>query len=199
MGVFMAYRIYHVEGIVLQAKPIGEGDMLLFVYTRELGLVMVTAKSLRLHRSRLRFVLQHFAHAHLDLVRGKHGWRLTSARTISTESVLFRHPYRRRVLAAMTSMLLRLIHGEEANPELFGEIVESLRQLESLETKEDCYYFELLLAVRLLRALGYWEDIAGDELFVASEGDLNKKLTAITFARKALIPRINAALQATQL
>jgi DNA repair protein RecO len=195
----MAYRIYHVEGIVLQSKPTGEGDALLFVYTRELGLVMVVAKSLRLAKSRLRFVLQRFAHAHLDLVRGKHGWRLTSARTISTQSALFRHPHRRRVLAAVTSMLMRLIHGEEPHGELFAELIEELERLETLETREDCYYFELFMAVRILRALGYWEQVATDISVFENTKDTQAMLAAIASMKTALIPRINAALHATQL
>lgn len=195
----MAYRIYHVEGIVLQSRPTGEGDALLFVYTRELGLVMVIGKSLRLHRSRLRFVLQRFAHAHLDLVRGKHGWRLTSARTISTQSVLFRHPKRRRVLAAATSMLMRLIHGEESHPELFEELMSLLKRLETLNIEEDCYHFELYVAMRLLRALGYWEDVEQDQRFWEAERDMRALLSMIVEQKSALVPRINAALQATQL
>lgn len=195
----MAYRIYHVEGIVLQSKPTGEGDALLFVYTKELGLVMVIAKSLRLGKSRLRFVLQRFAHAHLDLVRGKHGWRLTSARTISTQSVLFRHPHRRKVLAALSSMLMRLIHGEEPHAELYEELITELARLETLESREDCYYFELYMAIRMLRALGYWEDNGSDALFFAHDHDVTKLLTAIALQKNTLIPRINSALAATQL
>lgn len=195
----MAYRIYHVEGIVLQSKPIGEGDALLFVYTRELGLVMVVAKSLRLARSRLRFVLQRFAHAHLDLVRGKHGWRLTSARTISTQSVLFRHPHRRRVLAAITSMLMRLIHGEEPHSELFADLLKELERLEALETREDCHNFELYMAIRILRALGYWEETPQDRGLFEHIENTPTLLHTIEGMKSVLIPRINAALQATQL
>jgi DNA repair protein RecO len=195
----MAYRIYHVEGIVLQSKPTGEGDALLFVYTKELGLVMVVAKSLRLARSRLRFVLQRFAHAHLDLVRGKHGWRLTSARTISTQSVLFRHPYRRKALAAMASMLMRLIQGEESHEELFAAIIEDLDKLKKLETLEECYYFELYVAIKMLRALGYWEDLPGDAALVPGVTDIEEQLQVIRREKQRLIPRINAALRATHL
>ncbi len=195
----MAYRIYHVEGIVLQSKPTGEGDALLFVYTKELGLVFVVAKSLRLARSRLRFVLQRFAHAHLDLVRGKHGWRLTSARTIDTQSTLFRHPYRKKALAAMASMLLRLIQGEEPHPELYMIIFQELERLRALDSAVDCHLFELHAAMTILRSLGYWEDLPGDPLVPAAQEEFGRYLLAIEKERSRLIPRINTALRATHL
>lgn len=195
----MAYRIYHVEGIILQSKPTGEGDALLFVYTRELGLVMVIAKSLRLGKSKLRFVLQRFAHAHLDLVRGKHGWRLTSARTISTQSALFRHPHRRRVIAATSALLMRLIQGEESQQELYDELVRGFSILSTLEEQADCYHFELLAVIRLLRALGYWDEQASDADLWRDEQPIERSLVLVAERKSSLIPRINSALRESHL
>lgn len=195
----MAYRIYHTEGIVLQTKPTGDADVALFVYTKDMGLIIARATSLRLAKSRLRFVLQRFSRAHIDLVRAKHGWRLTSARTITTHSNIFRHPYRRIVYAAMTGILLRLIHGEDPHPELYEDICTLLDALATLKTREDCAHLELLAAARILHALGYWEEAHGDDVLFGSLSDLQPLLEAVKQNRVKTVQRINTALNATQL
>lgn len=195
----MAYRIYHTEAIVLQSKPVGDGDVLLFLYTRDLGLVMASAKSLRLGKSRLRFALQRFAHAHIDLVRAKNGWRLTSARTIATNSELYLHPHRKVALAALSAVLLRLIHGESPHPELYVLILRSIAELAMLETREDCAAYELLVVIRFLHVLGYWEIASTDAPYF----DLALPWSAIrgnlVTNRRILVPRVNEALRATNL
>jgi recombinational DNA repair protein (RecF pathway) len=169
------------------------------VYTKDLGLIIARATSLRLAKSRLRFVLQRFSRAHIDLVRAKHGWRLTSARTIATNSNIFRHPYRRIVYAAITGILLRLIHGEEPHTELYDDICAALDVLATLNTREDCAHFELLMAARILHALGYWEEAPGDNLLFGNLSATLLLLNEVKQNRAKIVARINAALSATQL
>jgi hypothetical protein len=96
-------------------------------------------------------------------------------------------------------MLMRLIHGEEPHLELYEELIAELGRLEQLETREDCYYFELYIAIRLLRALGYWEDNDADRLMLTHTDGLTPLLAQVAAQKGTLIPRINAALAATQL
>ena len=113
----MAHHIYHTEALLLGGRPSGEGDRLLYCYTRELGLVMAHAKSLREMRSRLRYALQTFSHAELDLIRGKHGWKLISARPVESFGMLWQKKRKRTVVAQYVELIRRLIQGEETEEE----------------------------------------------------------------------------------
>lgn len=195
----MAYHIHHTEGIVLQTKGVNDAHVVLFIYTKDMGLIVARATSLRLHRSRLRYVLQRFSRAHVDLVRGKHGWILTSARQININSDIYRHPNRKISYAVMTGVILRLIQGEDANPELYDDICNLIELLRRLESKEACFAFELLSTIRILNALGYWEKVSGDELYLDKIEEPKEVLINIFKNRKILIPRINESFKASSL
>ncbi len=190
----VAYRIYHTEGIVVQIKAVAEADALLFIYTKTMGLILVSAKSLRLAKSKLRFVLQRFSEARIDIVRGKHGWKLTSAQALHTHSVLHRHPYRRIALAAYTALLLRLVQGEEAHEEVYVLLQDMMHLLSLQDDRTGCLHCEILFAVRLLSLLGYW---SGEERVLSVP--LQEALREVENNKKDFVKKINAALQETQL
>lgn len=199
MGKRMAYKIYHLEGFILQSKAMGEADVALFVYTKEMGLVLVSAKSLRLARSRLRFVLQRFSEARIDIVRGKHGWRLTSAQTIHTHSHLHRHPYRRITLAAFSALLLRMVQGEEAHDELYVAYKQAITFLGTLSSRIDCANMEIYFAVNILSLLGYWKEEEGEEILFQTVGFTTEGLAAVAAKRSQLVKKVNSGLAESQL
>ncbi len=196
----MAYHVYHTEALLLGGIARGEGDRLLYCYTRDLGLVLVHAKSLREMRSRLRYALQTFSHAHLDLIHGKHGWKLISARPVESFNAVWGTSRKRAILAQYTELIRRLIQGEEAEESLFNEVLEGLHHLRTIENEEALRAAELLFVVRLLHRLGYWGDTEGIEpLFVS---DVWKDDTATMLARErrmTLLSSVNRALRETQL
>ena len=196
----MAYHIYHTEAIILDSRPFGEGDRLLHCYTRELGYVVAHAKSLRELRSRLRYSLQTFAHAEIDLIRGKHGWKLISARPLSQHQSLLEHARKRTILAQHTQLVRRLIQGEESHATLFDDLLAALRFLDLREVEEEFRAAELLFVVRLLERLGYWE---GKEelalLLTPNVWDSTDALHLVTRERTHVLTAVNAALRATQL
>jgi recombinational DNA repair protein (RecF pathway) len=152
----MSYHIYHTEAIVLGGRSVGEGDRMLYCYTRELGFVAAHTKSIREGRSKLRYTLQTFSHADLDLIRGKHGWKLISAHPIDSLSSVWRHPAKRRIIAEHTHLIRRLIHGEERHELLFDDLLAGIQFLRRLEDDAELSAAELLLVVRVLAHLGYW-------------------------------------------
>lgn len=195
----MAYHVYHTEALILGGRPSGEGDRNLFCYTRELGLVMAHAKSLREGRSRLRYSLQTFAHAQIDLIRGKHGWRLISARPVDSLGDLWRHPLKRRILAHHTGLLERLIQGEERNEVLFDELILGLKFLHEVDEEISLRSAELLLVVRLLAELGYWGDKTLHAPLFAADALTVPTLAYAHAYRPTLLASVNEAIRASQL
>ncbi len=195
----MSYHIHHTEGIILQSKGVHDANSVLFIYTKDMGLIIAKATSLRSHKSRLRFILQRFSRAHIDLVRGKHNWILTSARQININSDIYRHENRKVSFASLTGLILRLIQGEESNPLLYDDICELIETLRTLESREACYAFELLSSVRVLNHLGYWDKKDGDDIFLDKLNNKNEILSAVFKNRKVLVAHINEAFKHTNL
>ena len=196
----MAYHVYHTEALLLGGTARGEGDRLLYCYTRELGLVLVHAKSLREMRSRLRYALQTFSHAHVDLIHGKHGWKLISARPVDSFGAIWKEQRKRSIIAQYTELIRRLIQGEEAQEELFDEVLESLEHLCTLEDEQELRAAELLFVVRLLHRLGYWGDTEGFECMFGDEVWKDKQATLLARnSRTLLLANVNRALRETQL
>src|SRR3989344_9060093 len=73
------YRIYRTEGFVLGSSASGEASKIFPLSTKELGLIHALAQGVRETRSKLRYSLQDYMLSSFDLVRGKNGWRVTSA------------------------------------------------------------------------------------------------------------------------
>lgn len=195
----MSYHIYHTEALVLSARPVGEGDRLIHCYTRDLGLLAARAKSVREHRSRLRYALQTFAHAEVDLIEGKNGWRLISARPISSFCSLWEDSAKRRIAAQHASLLRRLIQGEERHAELFDDILEGLSFLEKVEEQKALEDTELLLVVRLVALLGYWKEAERFVPLFQTPAYSLEVLRTVPPLRSQLLQGVNHALHSSHL
>ncbi|MBI2888401.1 MAG: DNA repair protein RecO [Parcubacteria group bacterium] len=198
------YRIYSTEGLILRSFDVGEASKVLSLFTKEFGLLSARVQGVREERSKLRYHLQDFSLASFDLVRGKNGWRVTSARD-SENLVLFPVVQKRNaalgVLVRVSSLLTRLLHGEEKNTELYSDVVSSFSILQNAVIEEGSLNdFEVLLLMRILHHLGYWGNDAVLSPFLNSF-EIEKPETLASFApvRRHAIRRINAALKETQL
>lgn len=195
----MAYHIYHTEAIILGGRPSGEGDQVLYCYTRELGLISAHAKSLREGRSRLRYALQMFSHAELDVIHGKHGWKLISARPVDSFATLWEHSGKRTLYAQHAQLLRRLIQGEERHEKLFDEILSGLQFLKNIPHEAVLRSAELIFVVRLLYHLGYWEEGGVFQPLLGETPWNEETLAFVESTRAPLLVGINQALRETQL
>lgn len=194
------HHIHHTEAFVLGSRPKGEDSKLLILYTRELGLVYAHAQGIRKISSKLRFTLQDFSRATVDLVRGKEIWRVTTAAPIHSYRTVRSDRATERILARVASLLIRLVTGEEANEEVFRTLVRTYEMLERTgQSAEDYRALELLSVARILMALGYLSRATPG--LDAEDPDcevLPKEFGDIAYQHR-LIRDINTALAATQL
>ena len=192
------HHIYHTDAFVLHSRPHGEDSKTLALYTRELGLVYARAQALRKITSKLRYTLQDFSRAQVDLVRGKEIWRITTAVPLHSYKELRSTPLAERILARVVSVTLRLCPGEEADGEVFQALEDTYALLELGPLSESqARNIELFSISRILIALGY---ISRDTFFEASfdTTSLPLQLEDASFRRR-LIEDINRALAASQL
>lgn len=190
------HHIYHTEAYVLGSSPKGEDSKLLRLYTRELGLVYAHAQGLRKLSSKLRFTLQDFSLASVDLVRGREIWRVTTATPVHSYAAIRKDHSKETILARVHSLLVRLVIGEEPNDEIYGILTETYGMLEKPHTRDEYRALELFAVARILIALGYLpRETMGDMTLF---GEMPESFRDSAFQHR-LIRDINQALTATQL
>ncbi len=193
------HHIHHTHGFILSSRNTGEANKMLFIYTRELGLVRAAVQGIRLHKSKLRFALQDFSYANIDLVRGKEIWRVTSARTI-TSFPLARSNNKSLFLAARISKLIeRLCDGEEANTRIFDDFIQALYLLDDENiSNESREALELHLVLKIVDSLGYIGENETIHQYLATDFE-SVEASTILNERQSIIAHINKALNESQL
>jgi DNA repair protein RecO (recombination protein O) len=150
------YHLYHTPALVVGSSPRGEGSKVFSLFTRELGLLRVTATSVREERSKLRYGLQDFAYSEVTLVRGKEFWRLARAEPrFSVATELRGHVAALCMFGRVFKLLERLLAGEEKNEQLFTAVLESMRFMSGVAGVQRVESVEVVLVLRILYLLGY--------------------------------------------
>ena len=197
------HHIYETDAFVLKNLPQGEADAFVTLFTKDLGLIRATAQGIRYEKSKLRFSMQNFSHAHVSLVRGKGVWRLTNASSIENiysnlnkESI--------EIVARVFKLLERLLVGESSDEKLFEIIFSGINFLkEKTQDKnfdnEKALDIEAVIVLRILNRLGY---VGGNEninFFIINdswEGEVFEKMKK---ERREALLAINSGLRESQL
>ncbi len=153
----MSHHIYTTIGIVLRSHSSKEADKTLAILTEDLGLVYATARGVRKMGSRTAPALGDLSIVKVSLVRGKRSWRMTTV-SLLIEVVPTLRERRESLLSIyrITSLILRLVRGEDKNTDLFLEFKKSLEALSKPDFDESSLAdWELMTVASLLSHLGY--------------------------------------------
>jgi DNA repair protein RecO (recombination protein O) len=193
------HHIYHTHGLILSSRNTGEANKMLVIYTREMGLIRAMVQGVRLHKSKLRFSLQDFSYANIDLVRGRDIWRVTSATNISS------FPYARSsrssilLIARISSLIERLCDGEESNESIFDDFVQALYLLDDVDIQTSSREaLELHLVLRIMNTLGYIGESDTLSEYISSSFN-EEKVISLLKERQSIVSHINKALNESQL
>ena len=157
------HTIHHTEAIVLRSEPSGEANKRLWLFTKELGLLMVMVQGVRKPEAKLQNHISDYSVIMADLIKGKSTWRLISARTIATPlSGKERNPLARAYVRTI-ALLERFLHGEGSHPELFDHIVVAGTVVQ--DGTANARAFDALSLWKVLVLLGYSSAEDGDEHF----------------------------------
>lgn len=192
------HHIYHTEGIILGSKNFGETGRYYSIFTRDLGMLYASAQGVRKMSSKLRFVLQDFAHVKVDLVQGKDFWRVTSATKTDVLEEITKKSENLAVFFNIARLLKRLLAGVEPNQELFADVLNGLCVLEKSQNEEELRNIEMILVLRILNNLGYIGGNDAMQRLVKSplEADL---IFEIGEQRSKVLSLINKTLKETHL
>lgn len=196
----MSHHIYQTDAFVIAGKNTREASRTLVLYTRELGLITVGVQGVRLLASKLRYGLQDFSRSTVALVRGRNGWRITSAIPEKNFYDVFKDSPEKLSIATHSLLLLARLTGEEKNAVLFDLIDTSFLFLETLENSPELLSnFESILVLRMLHNLGYVGDIPHLNHFVSKTVLNEASLRELTPFRSETVRIINASLKESHL
>lgn len=193
------YQKFLTDGIILRKLQTGEANIVAFIFTKEFGLVRAVARSARSEKSKLRYGLEPLTSARFCLLRGKSEWRLTGVDTMTRLPPGKEFAYARRVCGRVSTLLSRLIQGQEPSKELFATVQEAFDVLSRIETKEGAEAVECVLVLRILAHLGYLPRTPEMAPFLDQDLFSIELTDAAARSRSLLIKAINESLHASGL
>lgn len=189
------YQKYTTEGFLVWARGSGEADRNLLFFTKDFGMILAHATSVRHSKSKLRPHIAIGVPLSITLLRSKTRWKITEAIAIGEKLAPKSAGY--KTFAQILSVLKSLVHGEEKNEPLFKSVLELHHYLcDSQTITGDLPEAECLAMIKILHALGYGEpksEIADDASFDS------ETFSKIKNHKKELIAGINKALRETGL
>jgi DNA repair protein RecO (recombination protein O) len=193
------HHIHHTHGFIVGSRNTGEANKILIIYTREMGLIRAVAQGIRLHKSKLRFGLQDFSYAAIDLVRGRDIWRVTSATTVTSFPVARMQRESLLLIARVSKLIERLCDGEEANATIFDDFIQALHLLDDQGLQPSSRQaLELHLVLRIMNTLGYIGESAMLSEYLQSDFD-QSQTERLLKEKQSIIAHINRALTESQL
>lgn len=138
----MAIEKYTTKCFVLEGYERGEHDRVFKLFTRDFGVVLAHAKSIRRLESKLRAHMLPGKMATVTLVKGKEVWRIVGA-----EEKLCKE----RLMPETIYYLCRFMRGEGTYKTLYDRVASLLEKAETFEENK----MRLLLLYILLVGLGY--------------------------------------------
>ncbi|MDO8575120.1 MAG: recombination protein O N-terminal domain-containing protein [bacterium] len=194
----MAYNIYTTPAFLVSSFEHGEADKFYKIYTRDLGMVNVTAKGIRKQDSKLGMHLLEFRKINLSLVRGKEVWRATSATVELLYEGVISNVKKRTAYGRIISLVARLIPGEENHLIVFNALSYCFLALNTQKT-ENILAIESITLIRILYYLGYIKKDDTISKYINDE-EITEELSDLAVKEKsALLSHINHALKESQL
>lgn len=138
----MSIEKYTTEGIVLESYDQGEHDRVYKVFTREFGLLLCHAKSIRKLESKLRAHVLPRTVGLFTLVKGRELWRLVGGERVQIDGMYG---------GEVTNLLNRMVRGDGVHKVLYDRVLSFLKK-GYLYNKEEA---KLLLYFIILVELGY--------------------------------------------
>ena len=194
----MSHHIYQTDAFIIDSKNVGEANKIVYLFTKDIGMISATAQGVRLLKSKLRYSLQDFSYSKVSLVRGKEVWRITSAGL--KEKLLSKMSPDNFAFARALVLVKRLTPGEEKNEKLFKSLERASEFLLGRESdKVDPLNFECILVLRILNHLGYLAPAKATTQFVESDGWSRELVGQLAYFKKEALSEINRALKESQL
>ena len=150
------------EAIVLRARKQGETSKIVTLYTHDFGKLNVIAKGAREMKSKFGGALEMFARTSAVFYKKEKSepglYLLSKADIVDSHVGILQSLDRIGPAMAVSELILRAMHDEEANPLLFHLVADTLRALSSAERDALCPILEFRFYTQFIRLMGFGLD-----------------------------------------
>lgn len=190
----MSHAIHKTRGFILKTKNMRESNKLVYLYTRDFGLIYANLQSVRELQAKMRSHAQTLSLVDVDVVQGRDIWKITGMHEY-IPSLPFVGTGWYGFFDTIALLLIRLCTGEEIHEGLWSEI-EALFELKESDRDINFETLEILIVTRILYFLGYWQ---GNESWVYVSGYDQSFFDDISAKKPMLVQKINQSLADSQL
>lgn len=192
------YDIHTTPGFVIGSRPYSEADKLMFVLTKDFGMVTAVGKGIRFEKSKLRFKTQDYSFGNFSFVKGKEFWRITDVTEVGMDAC---GRAGEALMGRLAFLLKKLLHGEEPNRPLFDALYSCRLFLSENRniSNEQLLALESMIVARILDRLGYIGDDADIGKYIKTDQMSVDLLDEVVGKKTVLNKHINKALRESHL
>lgn len=189
----MGHEMHMMEGFILDSFPYGESGRILKILTKEFGIMSVVATGVRELKSKMRGSMDVLQLVTFEYVEGKEVNRLTGIHEKEKFMNIFTIP-KRRVVSNVVNFVLRTVVGQTQNDRLWESFLEGMSVLNEGGREAAAQQIEIIWLIKILVALGYWEEGKNDTFTKENIEYLSNQENA-----KIIVEEINKSIQTTHL
>lgn len=152
----MAHQIYQTEGIILKKLNFGEADQLCYIYTEQFGMILASAKGIRLEKSKLRNHLNLFSFGRFGVISSREMWRIVDAEKIMPS---LENQDDLKMFAEVAALAMRMVQGEERSEEIWRVILGFFCRVAGSESAEEKKVAQAMATAAMMHVLGYVENV----------------------------------------
>lgn len=173
-----------------------ESNKLVLLYTERFGLIYGTLQSIRELKSKMKFHTQTLSLVDVDIIQGRDIWRIVGIHEREPSLGFVGTPFY-PFMNNIADLLLRMLQGEESHTEIWDDLLFLYTTAKDTLTESDYQALEIIVVVRLLYYLGYWN---GDTECIEPNNFLTTELfNTVLNNRKKYIQSINQGIKDSQL
>ena len=165
--IIMSHEIHSTIGIIMNIFPEGEESVIAECITADLGRIYVHIQGAKKIQNKHRMMVNLFGFVMIDCVEGKHYYRCTGiSEWKPVYKLLSGFPKHRKMLIRQSfSMVQKLVPSGIAIPEVFSAYETYVTHMLNREvTDENARILTLVVQLRILGILGYWNSDWTDEV-----------------------------------
>lgn len=146
------YQIFTSCGLIISSKNTGESDKLLYILTKEFGLVLAIAHGIRFEKSKLRYHCQDLSFGSFSFIRGKEYYKLTGAEPVFESDD--NDKVKTALFSKISKILKRLVQGEMPLFRVYEDLY-FVKNIKNDFVAENQDILESIIVFRILYELGY--------------------------------------------
>lgn len=193
----MAHAIITTDAIIMNLFPDGEESVIAECFTRDLGRVYIHIQGVKKIVNKHRNHIFRYAWCIIDCVAGKQYYRCTgvSQRQSVYQALIKISPFRTRCIQQSYGLVQRLVPSGIPLPDVFSAFCTYVQYVLSAGLDSDMEIMTLVVQLRILGILGYWNSDWTDEVLQNS----SKTFEYVAHNKKSVISLIKKILDETQM